>query len=216
VVIEAVFEQLELKLEVFEQLDRLCPARTVLASNSSTLWPSKLAAATRRPAQVLIAHYFNPPYLLPLVELVRNPATSDATVDTMYGLLTRVGKKPAIVQKEVVGFIGNRLQAALFREALSLVERGIASAEDVDTVVKNGFGRRYAAAGPFEIWELAGWDFILAALQYLTLMKEELGNEWLEPHLFRIGASSLLTDIERQLEHHVTGAYSAAHRHAQP
>jgi 3-hydroxybutyryl-CoA dehydrogenase len=72
------------------------------------------------------------------------------------------------VQKEVIGFIGNRLQAALFREAISLVERGIASAQDVDTVVTNGFGRRYAAAGPFEIWELAGWDFILAASQYLT------------------------------------------------
>jgi 3-hydroxybutyryl-CoA dehydrogenase len=117
---------------------------------------------------VLIAHYFNPPYLLPLVELVRHPATSDATVATMHDLLTKVGKKPAIVQKEVVGFIGNRLQAALFREAISLVERGIASAQDVDTVVKNGFGRRYAAAGPFEVWELAGWDFILAASRYLT------------------------------------------------
>jgi 3-hydroxybutyryl-CoA dehydrogenase len=168
VVIEAVFEQLELKLEVFQQLDQLCPERTILASNSSTLLPSKLAAATRRPEQVLIAHYFNPPYLLPLVELVRHPATSDATVTTMYDLLTHVGKRPAIVQKEVPGFIGNRLQGALFREALSLVEQGIASAQDVDTVVKNGFGRRYAAAGPFEIWELAGWDFILAASHYLT------------------------------------------------
>ncbi len=168
VVIEAVFEQLELKLEVFQQLDRLCPERTILASNSSTLLPSKLAAATRRPEQVLIAHYYNPPYLLPLVELVRHPATSDATVTTMFDLLTNVGKKPAIVQKEVPGFIGNRLQGALFREALSLVEQGIASAEDVDTVVKNSIGRRYAVAGPFEIWELAGWDFILAALQYLT------------------------------------------------
>ncbi len=168
VVIEAVFEQLELKLEVFRQLDQLCPDRTILASNSSTLLPSKLAAATRRPEQVLIAHYFNPPYLLPLVELVRHPATSDATVATMYELLTRVGKKPAIVQKEVPGFIGNRLQMALLREALSLVEQGFASAQDVDIVVKNGFGRRYAAAGPFEVWELAGWDFILAVSGYLT------------------------------------------------
>ena len=166
VVIEAVLEKLELKLEVFQELDRLCPDRTILASNSSTLMPNKLAAATRRPENVLIAHHFNPPYLLPLVKLVRHPAMSDATVTAMYELLTHVGKKPAIVQKEVPGFIGNRLQGALFREALSLVEQGIASAQDVDTVVKNGFGRRYAAAGPFEVWELAGWDFILAALAF--------------------------------------------------
>ena len=116
---------------------------------------------------MLIAHYFNPPYLLPLVELVRHPATSDATVDTMYGLLIRVGRSSAIVQKEVVGFIGNRLQAALFREALSLVEAGIASAQDVDTVVKNGFGRRYADGRPFRDLGTSGLDFILAALQCL-------------------------------------------------
>lgn len=126
VVVEAVFEQLEVKLDVFRRLDQLCPQRTILASNSSTLLPSKLAAVTRRPDRVLIAHYFNPPYLLPLVELVRHPGTSDATVALMYALLTKVGKKPAIVQKETPGFIGNRLQAALLREALSLVEQGIA------------------------------------------------------------------------------------------
>jgi len=168
VVIEAVFERLELKLEVFRQLDEICPERTILASNSSTLLPSKLAAATRRPDKVLIAHYFNPPFLLPVVELVRHPATSNSTVTTMHELLSHVGKKPAIVQKEVTGFIGNRLQGALFREALSLVEHGFATVEDVDIVVKNGFGRRYAAAGPFEVWELAGWDFIQDALEYLT------------------------------------------------
>ena len=129
--------------------------------------PSKLASVTRRPDKVLVAHYFNPPYLLPLVEVVRHKETSDETVTTIYDLLTKVGKNPAIVQKEVPGFIGNRLQAALLREALSIVERGIASPQDVDTVVKNGFGRRYAAAGPFEIFEIVGWDLVLAAAQYL-------------------------------------------------
>jgi 3-hydroxybutyryl-CoA dehydrogenase len=165
VVIEAVFEDLELKLDVFQQLDQLCPERTILASNTSTLLPSRIAAVTHRPDRVLIAHYFNPPYLLPLVELVRHPATSEATVQTMHGLLTKAGKKPAIVQKELPGFIGNRLQAALMREALSLIEHGIASAQDIDIVVTNGFGRRYAAAGPFEVWELAGWDLVLAVMQ---------------------------------------------------
>ncbi len=168
VVIEAVFEQLELKQAVFQELDQLSPARTILASNTSTLLPSKLAAVTHRPDRVLIAHYFNPPYLVPLVELVRHPTTAEATVATMYELLTRLGKKPAIVQKEVPGFIANRLQMALLREALALVEQGVASAADVDTVVTSGFGRRYAAAGPFAVWELAGWDFILAASRNVT------------------------------------------------
>jgi 3-hydroxybutyryl-CoA dehydrogenase len=162
VVIEAVFEDLKLKQEIFRQLDDLCPARTILASNTSTLLPSMLAAATRRPEKVLVAHYFNPPYLLPLVEIVRHEKTSEETVLTLHGLLVKIGKTPVIVQKEVPGFIGNRLQAALFREALSIVQNGIATAEDVDVVIKNGFGRRLAAAGVFEIWEIAGWDLISA------------------------------------------------------
>lgn len=167
VVIEAVFENLELKQELFQKLDRLCPEHAILASNTSSLMPSSLASATRRPDKVLVTHYFNPPYLLPLVEIVRHQATSDETVTTIYDLLTRVGKSPAIVRKEVPGFVGNRLQAALFREALSIVEQGIATPQDVDIVVKTGFGRRYAAAGPFEVFEMAGWDLVLAVAQYL-------------------------------------------------
>ena len=167
VVIEAVVEDLAIKQAVFRRLDDLCPERTILASNTSTLLPSKLAEVTRRPDRVLVAHYFNPPYLLPLVEVVRHPGTSDATLATVVELLTRVGKKPAILQREVPGFIANRLQAALFREALSMVEQGIASPQDVDTVVKNGFGRRYAAAGPFETFDIAGLDVLLAVCQNL-------------------------------------------------
>jgi 3-hydroxybutyryl-CoA dehydrogenase len=117
---------------------------------------------------VLVTHYYNPPHLVPLVEVVRGPETSDEAIETVHGLLTKVGKSPAIVQKEAPGFIGNRLQAALFREALSIVERGIASPQDVDAVVRNGIGRRWAAAGPFEIWGIAGWDLIYAASTYLS------------------------------------------------
>ena len=167
VVIEAVLENQELKQDIFSQLDRLSPGHTIFASNSSTLMPSRLASATRRPGKVLVTHYFNPAYLMPLVEIVRHESTSDETVSVMYDLMKKIGKSPAIVQKEVPGFIGNRLQLALFREALSLVEQGVASPEDVDTVVKNGFGRRYAAAGPFEVWELAGWDLVLEIARYL-------------------------------------------------
>ncbi|HEX7574684.1 MAG TPA: 3-hydroxyacyl-CoA dehydrogenase family protein [Bacteroidota bacterium] len=162
VVIEAVFEDLNLKQETFRLLDKSCPPRTILASNTSTLLPGLLASVTHRPEKVLVAHYFNPPYLLPLVEIVRHEETSEETVQTMYGLLKKIGKTPVIVQKEVPGFVGNRLQAALFREALAIVRDGIATPEDVDIVVKNGFGRRLAAAGVFEIWEIAGWDLISA------------------------------------------------------
>ena len=95
VVIEAVFEELDLKQDVFRRLDAACPVRTILASNSSTLLPSKLATATSRPDRVLVAHYLNPPYLIPLVELVRHPGTSDATVAVMCDLLKKVGKQPA-------------------------------------------------------------------------------------------------------------------------
>ena len=167
VVIEAVFENLELKQEIFQKLDRLCPEHTILASNTSSLMPSKMASATQRPDKVLVTHYFNPPYLLPLVEIVRHEATSDETVATIYDLLTRIGKSPAIIQKEVPGYVGNRLQFALLREALSIVAQGIATPQDVDIVVKTGFGRRYSAAGPFEIFDIAGWDLVLAVAQYL-------------------------------------------------
>jgi 3-hydroxybutyryl-CoA dehydrogenase len=167
VVIESVFEDLNVKQAVFRELDRLCPEHTLLVSNTSTLLPSNLALATRRPDKVLVAHYFNPPYLLPLVEIVRGQGTSDEAVATIYDLMVQVGKSPALVQKEAPGFIGNRLQAALLREAMSIVERGIATPRDVDIVIKNGFGRRLAAAGVFEVFEIAGWDLVCAILDYL-------------------------------------------------
>jgi 3-hydroxybutyryl-CoA dehydrogenase len=167
VVIEAAFENLTLKQELFRGMDRAAPPHAILASNTSTLLPGALASATHRPDKVLVAHYFNPPYLLPLVELVRHDGTSDETVRVMFDLLTKAGKSPVILRKEAPGFIGNRLQAALFREALSIVEQGIASAADVDTVIKNGFGRRLAAAGVFEIWEIAGWDLVMAICENL-------------------------------------------------
>ncbi|HTO92815.1 MAG TPA: 3-hydroxyacyl-CoA dehydrogenase family protein [Bacteroidota bacterium] len=167
IVIEAAFEDLELKRDIFRSIDALAPAHAILASNSSSFMPGLMASATRRPGNVLVAHYFNPPYLLPLVEIVRHEKTSDETVNTVCGLLKGLGKTPVVVRKESPGFIGNRLQAALFREALSIVEHGIATPADVDTVIREGFGRRLGAAGVFEIWEIAGWDLILAICENL-------------------------------------------------
>ena len=166
-VIEAISEDLPLKRRIFGQLDEICPDHTILASNSSTFMPSSMASATKRPHEVLVTHYFNPPYLVPLVEVVRHPGTSDDTFDAVFGLLERIGKRPVAVRRETLGFIGNRLQFALLRECVSLVEKGVATPEDVDTVVKNGFGRRLAAAGPFEIFDTAGWDVVSAVLTAL-------------------------------------------------
>jgi 3-hydroxybutyryl-CoA dehydrogenase len=166
-VVEAVYEDLDLKQRLFRELDVLCCPWTILASNTSTFLPSSLASATRRPAQVLVTHYFNPPHLLPLVEIVRGAETAAETVDTVYELLTRIGKRPALVQQEAPGFIGNRLQAALYREALAIVAQGIATPEDVDVVVREGFGRRLAVAGPFEVFDIAGLDLVARVMAQL-------------------------------------------------
>ncbi len=166
-VVEAVIENLPLKQEIFRQLDQICSPHTILASNTTAQMPSQISVHAQRKDKILNTHYFNPPYLIPLVELIRSPQTSDETLQVAYDLMVKIGKTPAIIQKEVPGFVGPRLQASLIREAFSIVERGIASAEDVDLVVRNSFGRRLSVAGPFQVFELAGWDLVLAAFEDL-------------------------------------------------
>lgn len=157
-VIEAVVEDLELKLQVFRDLDHICSEHTILASNTSSFLPSVLAAATERPGQVLATHFFYPPHLMPLVEIVRGPDTSDETVQAVHSVLESAGKSPVLVQKEAPGFIANRIQAAIQREALYIVQQGIASAQDVDLAVKDSFGRRLGVTGPIEMVEAQdGW-----------------------------------------------------------
>lgn len=159
-VVESVYEDLDLKLAIFGELDRCSPPRSILASNTSSFMPSQLAPATRRADRVLVANWWNPAHLLPLVEVVRGPETSEATVATTTRLLESLGKRPVVLQRESLGFVGNRLQFALLREALSIVEHGVATPEDVDTVVMSSFGRRLAVAGPFAVFDIAGWDTI--------------------------------------------------------
>lgn len=166
-VIEAVFEDLTLKQDVFKRLDELTAGRAVLASNTSSFMASQLAPSTRHPGKVVVANWWNPPFLLPLVEVVPGPDTDQQTVDTLCAALSAVGKQPVVLRKESLGFIGNRMQFALLREALSIVEQGIASAEDVDTVVKTSFGRRLSVAGPLEVFDIAGWDTIRAIVEQL-------------------------------------------------
>jgi len=175
-VVECVFEDLALKQEIFKKLDSLCPDRTILASNSSSFTASALASVTKRPEKVVVAHFFNPPYLIPLVEIVGSSSTSEETVKAVYDLMCRAKKRPVILKKEVPGFLANRLQAALMREAMSLVEKGVASAQEIDIAVKESIGLRWSVMGPFQIFELAGLDMASAAASVLMPDLESSGE----------------------------------------
>ena len=166
-VAEAIVEDLPTKQALFGELDAICRPDAVLASNSSSLMPSALAKTTRKPERLLVVHYFNPAHLIPVVEVVVGPQTSPATVERATTLLRRAGKTPALLRKEVPGFIANRLQSALLREALHLVQDGVTSMEDLDAVVSLGFGRRLAAFGPFAVADMAGLDVWQAITAYL-------------------------------------------------
>ena len=159
-VIESIYEDIDAKTEIFRQLDDLCPDRTILASNTSSLLPSRLAAATTRPGKVIITHFLNPPQFVPLVEVIPTAQTSEESTSVVMELLTYLGKQPILMKREVPGFVVNRLQMALLREALWLVENGVASAEDVDKAISAGLGRRWATTGVLEVLEAAGWDLI--------------------------------------------------------
>lgn len=167
-VIESVFENLEVKQSLFRELDAVCPEHTILGSNSSAIMPSQLAQVTRRPERVVGIHFFNPPYLVPLVEVVTTEKTPEAIVDKAIAVLRKLGKQPAVVRKESPGFLANRLQAALFREALSLVSRGVATPEDVDHAIRYGLSRRWQVAGVFELFDLAGLDTVLAVASFIS------------------------------------------------
>ncbi|MFN8634167.1 MAG: 3-hydroxyacyl-CoA dehydrogenase family protein [Chloroflexota bacterium] len=157
-VAEAIVENLAVKQSLYAELDAVTRPDAVLASNTSTLMPSALAEPVHNRGRLLVAHYFNPAHLIPVVEVVLGPETTPEAVETTTRLLREAGKTPAVLRKEVPGFIANRLQSALLREALALVEDGVCSMEDLDAVVSLGFGRRLAAFGPFVVHDMAGLD----------------------------------------------------------
>jgi len=167
-VFEAVFEDLEVKHRVFRQLEAHCPARAIIASNTSSFCARDMAVALARPDRFLVTHFWNPPHIMPLVEVVPGKHTSDETVRTMLALLKDAGKRPALVRKDVPGFVGNRLQHALRREAIAIVAQGIATPEDVDLVARLSFGLRLFLLGPLETVDLgSGLDLTLAIQSYL-------------------------------------------------
>ena len=161
-VIEAVYEDLPLKQRLFSELGGLCREETILASTTSAFLPDQLTPDTLRAGRVVVAHYINPPYLVPLVEIVPSRKASEDDVAAVYDLLTGIGKSPIVLRKGVPGFVSGRLQMALAREAFSMVQGGVASPEDIDLVLRTSVGRRWAAAGVFEVFDLAGWDLVSA------------------------------------------------------
>jgi 3-hydroxybutyryl-CoA dehydrogenase len=161
VVIEAAPEKPELKQAIFAELEKAAPRHALLASNTSVIPIGTIMAKVKSRDRALGTHWFNPPFLVPLVEVIETAGTSATAVETMMALLTSVGKTPVHVRKDVPGFIGNRLQHALWREAIALVQNGVCDAATVDTVVKSSFGRRLPVIGPLENADLVGTDLTL-------------------------------------------------------
>lgn len=178
-VVEAIFENLELKKALFKELDEKCPKHAVLASNTSTLSITALAGATKRPDRVVGMHFFNPVPVMKLVEVVRGLATSDETVQLIKDLAVKLGKTPVVV-KDVPGFIANRLALPYLAEAMRAYEQGIASAQDIDTAMKLGYNM---PMGPLELLDLIGLDTTLDVLE--SIYRETNDPKYAPPVILR-------------------------------
>jgi 3-hydroxybutyryl-CoA dehydrogenase len=161
VVFEAAPEKMALKQAIFAEIEQHASETCILASNTSVMPITEIMSGLRLKDRALGTHWWNPPHMIPLVEVIRTEHTDPALADRMFALLEDAGKTPVMVNKDVPGFIGNRLQHALWREAVSLVENGICDAAAVDTVIKSSFGRRLAVLGPLENADLVGTDLTL-------------------------------------------------------
>jgi 3-hydroxybutyryl-CoA dehydrogenase len=166
-VVECLPEKLDLKRKIFKQLDELCKPEVILATNTSGLSPTAIAADLKHPERVVVAHFWNPPQLIPLVEVVPGDKTSKETIDRTMEWVKALDKQPIRMNKECLGFIGNRLQFAILREALYIVEQGYADPEEVDKSITYGHGRRLAVTGPFCSADMGGLDVFHNISTYL-------------------------------------------------
>lgn len=170
-VVEAVFEDMKIKRETFAKLEARCRPDTIFCTNTSVMSPSEISAELNYRARFVGTHFWNPGHLIPLVEVVKSDATSDETAETVMAVLKGVGKEPVLCKKDVPGFIANRMQHALWREAISIVENGIADAETVDKAVRYSFGLRLPQLGPLTNSDMVGteltWNIHSYILQYL-------------------------------------------------
>lgn len=180
-VTEAITEEIASKKKLFRDLDKLCPEDVVLASNTSTFRIAEIASAADKRSRVVGTHWWNPPYLMPLVEITKGAETSEATASRARQFLLELGKVP-VVCKDHPGLIGVRLHAALNTEAIRILQEGLATAEDIDTAVRMSLGLRWGIVGPLEVLDLGGLDVFLDAYEHLY---QELGDRFRPPELFR-------------------------------
>lgn len=166
-IIEAIKENLDAKVSLLEELEQNVDSNVIISSNTSAISITRLSDGLKHKQRFLGTHFWNPPHIIPCVEVIRGEYTSDRVFETVFEVMKKIGKEPVKVLKDVPGFLGNRLQHAMWREAISLVEKKIASPEDIDKVVKYGFGLRLSFIGPLETADLAGLDLDYDIHKYL-------------------------------------------------
>lgn len=166
-VIEAVFENMEVKRSVFAKLEERCSTDCLFCTNSSVMSPSEISAELKYRNRFVGTHFWNPAHLIPLVEVIKSDASDDETAETVINVLKKCGKEAVLCKKDVPGFIANRMQHALWREAISIVEKGIADAETVDKAVKYSFGLRLPHLGPMENADMVGTDLTYNIHDYI-------------------------------------------------
>ncbi len=166
-VIEAVFEDMKIKRETFAKLEERCRPDTIFCTNSSVMSPSEISAELKYRERFVGTHFWNPGHLIPLVEVIKSDASSDEVAQTVMEVLSSAGKEPVLCKKDVPGFIANRMQHALWREAISIVERGIADAATVDKAVKYSFGLRLPQLAPMENADMVGTDLTYNIHDYI-------------------------------------------------
>lgn len=193
-VIEAIPEIIEAKHALYARLEAILGPDALIASNTSGFPPDALAAPMRRRERFLVAHFWNPPHLIPLVEVVPGSVTAPATVERTVALMRAIGAEPVVLKTAIPGFIGNRLQFAVLREALHIVRAGAADPETVDAVMKASLGRRWSIMGPFEGADLGGLNTFLAISEHLmpALASDQDDLALLREHVDRgeVGAAS--------------------------
>ena len=168
-------ERLEIKQQLWQAVESGAPAHTIFASSSSSIPASAMASEMKDPGRLIVAHPFNPPHLVPLVEIVASPSTPADVVNRAVAFYRAMGKRPQVLAKEIPGFVANRLQAALFREAVFLVAQGVVSEQQLDDVVTSSIGMRWAVGGPFQSFHLGGGPGGLADfIRHLGPALEEL------------------------------------------
>ena len=167
-IVECIKEDLDTKLGFYRQMSPLTDEDTIIATNTSGLSINTLSTAVTRPERFLGMHWFNPPTLIPLIEIIKNDHTDAAVAQAIYDLSLAIDKKPAVVEKDVYGFAANRLQLAVLREACSMVKDGVISVEGIDSVMKYGLGFRWACLGPLETIDFGGIDTFYHISEYLV------------------------------------------------